>query len=102
MVGALSLLASEAPPLVKVLQEKYPYTIYQDVIVNQDLLISGTQICEARYQMIRPILDTFQKPFKVLEIGAAQGFFSFSLLRDYPLTSSVMIENNTSFYPHHG
>jgi hypothetical protein len=39
----------------------------------------------------------------VLDVGAAQGYFSFRIAQDYPQSTCVMAESDdTSYYAHHG
>ncbi len=83
--------------------ENYHSQIYQDIVVKNQVVAVGTDLCEGRYQLIKPILDLYEEDFSVLDLGAAQGYFSFKTAEDYPMSSCVMIEsNNTSYYAHHG
>ncbi|MFZ4099894.1 MAG: hypothetical protein ACOYKZ_06180 [Chlamydiia bacterium] len=56
---------------------------YQDIFVNGEVVKSGTQICDQRYQLIRPILDRYQRKFSVLDLGALEGYFSWRIATDY-------------------
>ena len=76
--------------------------VYQDVKVNNEIVSVGTDLCSNRYDLLRPIFDEYQKPFKVLDVGAAQGFFSFSIAQDYPQSLCIMVDENTSYYGNHG
>ena len=72
-------------------------------MIDNNIYPIGTDYCESRYQLIRPILDLYKGSFSVLDLGAAQGYFSFRIAHDYPKSSNVMIDaNNTSCYAHHG
>lgn len=83
--------------------DKYPGPIYQDIVIGNDIYPIGTDQCDTRYELIKPILDLYTQPFSVLDLGAAQGYFSFRTAHDYPQSSCTMIEaNNTSYYAHHG
>lgn len=75
---------------------------YQDIFVNNQTLRKGYNYCPVRYEMIKPVLDSFNRPFKVLDIGAAQGYFSLRIAHDYPEATCVMVEDNTSFHKDHG
>jgi len=66
------------------------------------VVLLGTDSCWERYELIKPILDSYEKEFSVLDLGAAQGFFSFLTAENYPHSSSVMIEANNTSYAHHG
>jgi len=64
---------------------------YQDVIVNNKVIVKGHgPDCASRYEMIKPILDTFKRPITVLDIGAASGYMSLRIANDYDSTC-VMI-----------
>ncbi len=84
--------------------KKYPQHTYQDIIIHNQLVSFGTVFCEPRYNVIRPILDLFERPFSVLDLGAAQGYFSYSISRDYPHSFCVMIDANVPLfsYSQHG
>ncbi len=82
---------------------KYPGSIYQDIVIGNDIYPIGSDLCEPRYELIRPVLDQFNRPFSLLDLGAAQGYFSFRIANHYPDSSCVMVEaNNTSYYFNHG
>lgn len=83
--------------------ERFPPPIYQDLVIGEQIHPIGTDECANRYELIRPILDQFEGPFSVLDIGAAQGYFSFRIAREYPQSTCVMIEDNDStYYTNHG
>ena len=83
--------------------QNYGSQIYQDVFVKNQVIAKGTDLCEDRYQLIKPILDLYEDDFSVLDLGAAQGYFSFRIAENYPSSTCVMIESNhTSYYAHHG
>ena len=82
---------------------KYPGTVYQDLVMRGEIYPVGTDLCAPRYELIQPILARYKRPFSVLDMGAAQGYFSFRIAQDYPLSSCVMIEaDQTCYYPQHG
>jgi hypothetical protein len=71
--------------------------------VNNQIIAVGTDQCAKRYELIKPVLDQYNGKFSVLDLGAAQGYFSFKIAHDYPDSSCIMIEsNNTSYYSKHG
>lgn len=83
--------------------DKYPGLIYQDLIIGKNIYPIGTDVCQSRYELLKPILNQLDRSFSLLDLGAAQGYFSFRVANDYPSSSCVMIEaNNTSYYTHHG
>jgi len=94
-------MRAETP--IETFLKKHSDTIYQDIVIGDKIYSIGTDYCEPRYKLIRPILDRFNGPFSVLDVGAAQGYFSFLIAQDYPRSSCVMIEaNNTFHYANHG
>jgi len=48
------------------------------------------------YQSIKPLLNMYQRPFTLIELGASQGFFSFQIAEEYESTC-VMIENDFNY-----
>lgn len=57
---------------------------YQDVLVNGKTIAKGNgPDCSARYEVIKKVLDLYKRPITVLDIGAAEGYFSFRIAKDY-------------------
>lgn len=82
---------------------QFPGPIYQDVVIGGEICPIGTDLCEPRYDLIRPILNLYDRPFSLFDLGAAQGYFSFRIAYDYPHSTCVMAEaNDTSYYSRHG
>ncbi len=48
---------------------------------------------EAKYQLIKELLDQYERRFDVIEVGAGNGDYSFRIAKDYDALS-VMIEGN--------
>jgi cyclopropane fatty-acyl-phospholipid synthase-like methyltransferase len=69
------------------------YSHYQDVIINGVVQKSGQRQCEIRYKAIKKILEKYDRPITVLDIGAAEGYFCFRIANDFDATC-VMIESN--------
>jgi len=83
--------------------QQYSEPVYQDLVVGGDIYRVGTDLCESRYQLIKPVLDLQAAPFSLLDVGAAQGYFSFRTASEYPHGWCVMAESDdTSYYAHHG
>lgn len=78
--------------------KKYPLPIYQDIIIQGKVVSQGTDLCAQRFELIRPILELYDKDFKVLDLGSAQGYFSFRTAREYPHSFCVMVDANTTSY----
>lgn len=70
----------------------YP-TSYHDILVNNHIIKPGAYPCEPRYKLIKPFLNKYKRPFTVLDIGAAQGYFSLKTATDYKHAVTVMIES---------
>ncbi len=80
---------------------EYGYEQYQDIIINNTLIKPATNNhldCDIRYQIIKRVLDKYQRPFTMLDIGASQGYYSFRTAHDYDAVC-VMIEGNNPAYP---
>ncbi|MBT3455516.1 tetratricopeptide repeat protein [bacterium] len=66
--------------------------IYQDVVINNVTGKNGDRSCEGRYEFIKDIVDGYNRPVTVLDIGAAEGYLSFRLARKFKDSVFVMIE----------
>jgi len=65
---------------------------YQDIVVNGKTIHKGSaQSCQDRFEAIKPILDLYDRPITVLEIGANNGYFSLRIAKEYPSTC-VMVD----------
>jgi hypothetical protein len=104
LFSSLFLLASDlGAELLDSFLSQFPGPIYQDVVIGKEIYPIGTDLCEPRYDLIRPILNSYDRPFSLFDLGAAQGYFSFRIARDYPHSTCVMVEaNDTSYYSRHG
>ncbi len=81
--------ATSCPPVfpaslpVQQFLDSYQYH-YQDICIGEEIYPIGGNACDQRFELIRPILDAFQEPFSVLDLGACDGYFSFRIARNYP------------------
>lgn len=66
---------------------------YQDIIINNAILTHGSQECASRYAAIVPLLQKYQRPITILDVGASQGYFSFRIASEFDATC-VMVEGN--------
>lgn len=73
--------------------------IYQDIIVDGKLIKEGVKDCEIRYPHIKKILDKYQRPFTVLDIGASEGYFSLRIASEYECTCVLLEGDNTLLLP---
>jgi len=80
---------------------KFGYEQYQDIFINGKIVkpANNNQFdCETRYTIIKKVLDKYNRPFTMLDIGASQGYYSFRTAYDYN-SVCVMIEGNNNEYP---
>lgn len=98
-LSGYSLMASDILDITQ-----YGYEQYQDIIVDNAVVKKAThnhKDCHTRYQVIQQLLDQYQRPFTLLDIGAAQGYYSLRTAYDYDAVC-VMIESNNESYPFNG
>jgi len=74
--------AAETPP-EKPLYRTSGRNPYQDVWLKGKTVAKGQRDCEKRYSVIAESLKDLPREFTVLDIGAAQGYFSFRLANDF-------------------
>ena len=57
--------------------ENLPKSSYQDIIIHNKVVKKGYgQDCLSRYESLKPILNQYKRPITVLDLGAAEGYFS--------------------------
>lgn len=63
------------------------YFPYQDIIINNEVIFKGVgPDCPSRYEAIKAALAEYEKPIKVLDIGASNGYFSLRIAKDFEAT----------------
>ena len=68
---------------------------YQDILVNGKTIHHGyAQSGESRYAAIKQILDQYERPIKVLDIGANNGYFSLRIAQDYQAVNVLVDTSN--------
>lgn len=73
-----------------------PDWIYQSIVINGEEVFhspcesGGGEVVELRYEALKPILSTFDRPFTVLDLGANNGYFSLRILRDFDAVCVVV------------
>lgn len=74
---------------------KLPKKTYQDLWINGQIYETAIRKrCNERYDVIKQLIEKrYQRPITVLDIGAAEGYFSFRLANDFEGTF-VMIEKS--------
>jgi hypothetical protein len=65
---------------------------YQDVWINGNVIEKGVRECAPRYEVIKNILERFERPITVLDLGANFGYYSFRIAEDFD-ACCVMIEH---------
>ena len=61
--------------------------LYQDILVNGKTIHKGqAQSCPDRFEALKPILDLYDRPIKVLDLGANNGYFSLRIAGEYSST----------------
>lgn len=74
---------------------------YQDIIINNKMVKPAThnhRDNETRYTIIKKILDQYNRPFDLIDLGASQGYYSFRTAYDYNCVC-IMVEGNNRTYP---
>lgn len=63
---------------------KEPYFPYQDIIINNTLIGKGIgPDCPFRYEAIKTIISKYNRPIKILDLGANNGYFSLRIAHDF-------------------
>jgi hypothetical protein len=75
---------------------------YQDIYVQGAVLKKASyneRFMEERFKIVHSILQRYKRPFTLLDIGAAQGYFSMRAAEIYPESVFVMMEGSNAVYP---
>lgn len=57
---------------------------YQDTLDHTGAVVArGYRECEQRYEVIRGLCEGLRRPFTVLDLGAAEGYFSMRLAQEF-------------------
>ncbi len=65
---------------------------YQDIWVKGQVQSRGLRECAERYELIHKFCAQYKRPFTVLDVGAADGYFAVRLTEDFPECTVVAIE----------
>lgn len=82
--------------------KKKGYEQYQDVYVGGKIIEKASyaeRFSEQRFDIVNSIFSRYERPITVLDIGAAQGYFSFRGAEMYPESVFVMLEGSNPAYP---
>jgi SAM-dependent methyltransferase len=74
-------------------------TPYQDTYIDGRVVDKGERECGRRFDMIKAALPPYTRPFTLLDIGAAQGFFGTRFASEIDGCCSVMIDNGDDLLP---
>jgi len=66
--------------------------LYQDQIVNGEIVVKGKRDCSSRYETMKKVFDKYKRPFTILDIGANFGYYSIRAATEYDAIC-VMVEN---------
>lgn len=79
-----------------------PQLVYQDIVIKGKTQFQGVNLCENRYNILKPLFENLgKKDFSVLDVGAGQGYFSFKIANDFPKARCYMVEHANKSYDHH-
>lgn len=84
ILSPLLVFATDNASLLKKLSKDIDWA-YQDILINGETIHQGW-MCPERYEVIKPILDLYDRPIKILDIGANNGYFSIRAATDYDAT----------------
>ena len=68
-------------------------TTYQDQRLHGVTIDKGQRDCATRYALIKAALPPWTRPFTMLDLGAAQGYFGLRFAEDHPYCCAVMIDD---------
>lgn len=68
---------------------------YQDRWIAGETTEQGDRACADRYALIRPVLQTYRRPFTVWDVGANLGYFGCRIASEFPAVS-VMIDQRAA------
>jgi hypothetical protein len=72
------------------------FSYYQNIIINNKEIASGQRDISASYSVIQDFLKQYKRPFTILDLGAAQGAFSFKIASEFD-ASCVMVEDDLDY-----
>jgi hypothetical protein len=69
--------------------------LYQDVLIRGKVIKEGVRSCTDRYDAIKHVLASLPVGYKVLDIGASQGYFSFRMSQDFQARCTMIEDSYT-------
>jgi len=90
-----TLLTSLPDKPTQIFHDYTGHASYQDQIVNGKVIEHGrvTHLQE-RYDALNEIIKQYDRPITVLDLGAAQGYYSFKLAHTYKNSTFIMVEED--------
>lgn len=95
LLSGIKLKADTDNSIEKFLATMKP-EIYQDIIINGQIVKEGVKNCDQREPYIEALLNKYNRPFTILDIGASQGYFSIKIAQKYPHAHAIMIEGDAT------
>jgi len=71
---------------------------YQDIWIEGELDVEGERECASRYAVVAEVLAEFDRPFTLLDLGAADGYFGIRASQDFDCVS-VLVDPNPALPP---
>ncbi len=65
---------------------------YQDIRVDKKTIVPGMRDCDSRYNYIKSIVNSPNRQFSILDIGANFGYYTIRFLEDFPNAHAVLIQ----------
>jgi hypothetical protein len=96
----MASIQAASPPLFDL--EKEGVEQYQDLYIQGAIVKKasfGERFMQKRFDIINSVLARYKRPFTMLDVGAAQGYFCFKAADMYPKSVFVMLEGSNEFYP---
>lgn len=60
-----------------------PIKTYTDIRIKGKIISYGYRDCEIRYDKISEFCSNYTRPISILDLGAAEGYFTFRLAEDF-------------------
>jgi hypothetical protein len=96
----MSQLCANTPQLFDLQSEGFEQ--YQDIYIQGKVVKKASyneRFMEKRFAIVNSVLQRYKRSFTLLDIGAAQGYFSIRAAESYPESVFVMLEGSNPVYP---
>jgi len=71
---------------------------YQAIWKDGQVLKEGIRECDSRYDLIKPVLESYRRSFTVLDLGASEGYFCRRIQDEYPKATCIAVEPNGQIF----